>query len=180
MMIPIFFKRRTNKTRKVIILINRKAKRAPFNPCPRKTSPITRSAPPKVFKRAKKAYLLNSWKVCKQVKRTIVWHSNKMTRARILTISLKRLNRTRQLWSILKGAFHMATLTQVAMIGGFDFGELLAKIADEIKAIGIKSVTVSIDSHKAYAHDKFRQLDGLHENALKAIKLLVERKIRVV
>ena len=63
---------------------------------------------------------------------------------------------------------------------GTNGSSVTKKIADEIKRIGIKSVTVSIDSHKADVHDNFRQLDGLHEKALNAIKLFVERRVRVV
>ncbi len=52
--------------------------------------------------------------------------------------------------------------------------------ADFIKQIGVKSVTVSLDSHKSKIHDNFRQCRGLYECAINAIRLLVERKIRVV
>lgn len=63
---------------------------------------------------------------------------------------------------------------------GTNGSSITEQIADEIKRIGIKSVTVSIDSHKANVHDYFRQLSGLHEKALKAIKLLLDRNVRVV
>ncbi|MCC0057798.1 MAG: radical SAM protein [Hyphomicrobiaceae bacterium] len=52
--------------------------------------------------------------------------------------------------------------------------------ADRLKELGVKSVTVSLDSHQAPVHDHFRQLDGLHAKAVAAIRCLVERKMRVV
>lgn len=54
------------------------------------------------------------------------------------------------------------------------------RVADDLKSLGVKSVTVSLDSHKREVHDYFRQFDGLYELALKAIRRLAERKIRVV
>jgi len=55
-----------------------------------------------------------------------------------------------------------------------------AKTADQLCDLGVKSVTVSIDSHLPGSHDSFRQCSGLFERATKAIRLLNERKIRVV
>lgn len=52
--------------------------------------------------------------------------------------------------------------------------------ADKVKKIGVNSVTVSIDSHRAALHDKFRKFEGLFEHAIRAVKLLVERDIRVI
>ncbi|ABE41539.1 radical SAM/SPASM domain-containing protein [Rhodopseudomonas pseudopalustris] len=52
--------------------------------------------------------------------------------------------------------------------------------ADDLRDLGVKSVTISIDSHLPAIHDEFRQLDGLFEKAVKAIHLLVERGVRVV
>ncbi|HET7541448.1 MAG TPA: radical SAM protein [Polyangiaceae bacterium] len=46
--------------------------------------------------------------------------------------------------------------------------------------MGIKSVTVSLDSHVAETHDAFRRLPGLHAKAVRAVQLLSERGIRVV
>ena len=52
--------------------------------------------------------------------------------------------------------------------------------ADTLRDLGVKSVTVSIDSHLPEVHDHFRQLRGLHAKALRAVRLLVKREIRVV
>lgn len=52
--------------------------------------------------------------------------------------------------------------------------------ADRLKELGVKSVTISLDSHVASRHDHFRQLNGLYEKSTAAIRKLVERKLRVV
>ena len=52
--------------------------------------------------------------------------------------------------------------------------------ANELKEIGVHSVTVSLDSHKPEVHDRFRQHEGLFLKAVRAIVLLVERGVRVV
>lgn len=52
--------------------------------------------------------------------------------------------------------------------------------ADDLQRLGVKSVTVSIDSHRPELHDRFRGLHGLHARALRGVHLLVERGIRVV
>ncbi|MGD9712689.1 MAG: radical SAM protein [Thermomicrobiales bacterium] len=52
--------------------------------------------------------------------------------------------------------------------------------ADTLKTLGVKSVTISVDSHVPAVHDEFRRLDGLHAKALTAIHLLADRGIRVV
>lgn len=57
---------------------------------------------------------------------------------------------------------------------------LTPRNSDTLRDLGVKSVTVSIDSHLPEVHDHFRQLRGLHAKALQAVRLLVERKIRVV
>jgi len=54
------------------------------------------------------------------------------------------------------------------------------KTAHELKNIGVHSVTVSVDSHLPEIHDNFRNFDGLHAHAVKAIQLLVEQGVRVV
>jgi AdoMet-dependent heme synthase len=54
------------------------------------------------------------------------------------------------------------------------------KTADKLFELGVKSVTVSLDSHQAAMHDYFRQCPGLFRQAIEAIKLLTEREIRVV
>ncbi|MGE3148135.1 MAG: radical SAM protein [Pseudorhodoplanes sp.] len=52
--------------------------------------------------------------------------------------------------------------------------------ADRLTALGVKSVTVSIDSHLPEIHDEFRRLKGLHSKAVATVRLLVERGIRAV
>jgi len=52
--------------------------------------------------------------------------------------------------------------------------------ADELKEIGVHSVTVSLDSHLSTIHDRIRQIDGLFWQAIKAVLLLVDRGVRVV
>jgi radical SAM protein with 4Fe4S-binding SPASM domain len=54
------------------------------------------------------------------------------------------------------------------------------RVAKELKTFGVKSVTVSIDSHLAEVHDNFRRLEGLHKRALRAIRHLVAQDVRVV
>jgi radical SAM protein with 4Fe4S-binding SPASM domain len=52
--------------------------------------------------------------------------------------------------------------------------------ADVLAGLGIKSVTISIDSHRPEVHDAFRRLPGLHAKALQAVQRLVARGVRVV
>lgn len=52
--------------------------------------------------------------------------------------------------------------------------------ADRLKDLGVKSVTISLDSHVPSRHDHFRQLDGLYGKTISAIRRLVARNIRVV
>ncbi len=52
--------------------------------------------------------------------------------------------------------------------------------ADDLQRIGVQSVTVSLDSHRPETHDYFRQLPGLFPRTVEAIRLLVERDVRVV
>ncbi|HEY7576733.1 MAG TPA: radical SAM protein, partial [Acetobacteraceae bacterium] len=54
------------------------------------------------------------------------------------------------------------------------------RTADEIKVLGVQSVTVSLDSLLAQTHDHFRQCQGLYQRAIRAIQLLVARGVRVV
>jgi len=49
-----------------------------------------------------------------------------------------------------------------------------------LKDLGVKSVTVSLDSNKPDAHDQFRRLPGLYKKATRAIALLSEQGVRVV
>jgi radical SAM protein with 4Fe4S-binding SPASM domain len=57
---------------------------------------------------------------------------------------------------------------------------ITARNADTLRALGVKSVTISIDSHLSEVHDQFRRLKGLHAKALAAVRQLVARNIRVV
>lgn len=52
--------------------------------------------------------------------------------------------------------------------------------ADELAALGLQSVTVSLDSHRPEVHDRIRRLEGLHSRALGAIRRLAARGVRVV
>jgi AdoMet-dependent heme synthase len=52
--------------------------------------------------------------------------------------------------------------------------------ADELVALGVNSITVSLDSHEPAIHDHFRQLPGLHARATQAIQRLTSRGARVV
>jgi radical SAM protein with 4Fe4S-binding SPASM domain len=52
--------------------------------------------------------------------------------------------------------------------------------ADVLAGLGIKSVTISIDSHRPEIHDAFRRLPGLHARAVQAVARLVTRDVRVV
>jgi radical SAM protein with 4Fe4S-binding SPASM domain len=52
--------------------------------------------------------------------------------------------------------------------------------ADTLRNLGVKSVTISIDSHLPEVHDEFRLTKGLHAKAIRAVRRLVERKIRAV
>lgn len=63
---------------------------------------------------------------------------------------------------------------------GSNGSSITPRNADTLRALGVKSVTISIDSHLPEIHDEFRQLVGLHAKAIKAVGRLVERNIRVV
>ncbi|MGD9693966.1 MAG: radical SAM protein [Acidimicrobiia bacterium] len=52
--------------------------------------------------------------------------------------------------------------------------------ADTLACVGVHSVTISIDSHRAEVHDHFRQTPGLFPRALRAVERLVDRNVRVV
>lgn len=60
-------------------------------------------------------------------------------------------------------------------------GSLITEtVGDDLKDLGVKSVTISLDSHKPESHDYFRQYPGLHKVAVRAISLLASKGIRVV
>lgn len=63
---------------------------------------------------------------------------------------------------------------------GTNGSSITERIADDLASLGIKSVTVSLDSHRPEVHDYFRQLPGLYPRTVRAIKHLVARKVRVV
>lgn len=52
--------------------------------------------------------------------------------------------------------------------------------ADRLKELGVKSVTISLDSHDPTTHDHFRQLPGCYDKAVAAVERLVARGVRVV
>jgi MoaA/NifB/PqqE/SkfB family radical SAM enzyme len=52
--------------------------------------------------------------------------------------------------------------------------------ADDLKRLGVHSVTVSLDGHRPEVHDHFRQFRGLYDRTLTAIRRLVARELRVV
>ena len=52
--------------------------------------------------------------------------------------------------------------------------------ADLLKELGVKSVTISLDSHDPATHDYFRQLPGCFDKAVGAIERLIARDVRVV
>jgi len=52
--------------------------------------------------------------------------------------------------------------------------------ADQLRDLGVHSVTVSLDSHRPEVHDYFRQFRGLHGRTLTAIQRLAARDVRVV
>lgn len=54
------------------------------------------------------------------------------------------------------------------------------EVADEIAALRLASVTVSLDSHLPEAHDRIRQWPGLFDLAVGAIRRLAARGTRVV
>lgn len=68
----------------------------------------------------------------------------------------------------------MATLTQVAMIGGFDFGELLAKIADEIKAKTGQEIAIRLDL--STPENRQEILKGIIKDLHKGVKLNILKK----
>lgn len=54
------------------------------------------------------------------------------------------------------------------------------EVAGEIAALGLASVTVSLDSHLPEVHDRIRQWPGLFDLAVGAIQRLAARGVRVV
>jgi radical SAM protein with 4Fe4S-binding SPASM domain len=63
---------------------------------------------------------------------------------------------------------------------GTNGSTITERTADQLLRLGVKSVTVSIDSDKPALHDEFRRLPGLHELACGAVRLLARRDVRVV
>lgn len=51
---------------------------------------------------------------------------------------------------------------------------------DRLRELGVRSVTVSLDSWNPSAHDEFRRCPGLFDRAIRGIERLVARGIRVV
>jgi AdoMet-dependent heme synthase len=54
------------------------------------------------------------------------------------------------------------------------------RMARRLKEAGVRSMTVSLDGSDAKTHDHFRQVPGLFDRAVKAIKVLVTNDLRVV
>lgn len=81
---------------------------------------------------------------------------------------------------------HWAELIQHAVSRGLivNVGSNGAAITREnarrLRELGVKSVTISLDSHDAKVHDHFRQCEGLFEKAVTAIHRLVNEGVRVV
>ena len=63
---------------------------------------------------------------------------------------------------------------------GTNGSSINTQTANELKEVGVHSVTVSLDSHIPEIHDRIRQKEGLFWQAIKAILLLVDRGVRVV
>ena len=63
---------------------------------------------------------------------------------------------------------------------GTNGSAITERTADELRQLGVKSITVSLDSDKAEVHDAFRRLPGLYQRSIRAIRLLVEKGVRVV
>jgi radical SAM protein with 4Fe4S-binding SPASM domain len=81
---------------------------------------------------------------------------------------------------------HWAELIQYAVSRGLivNVGSNGASITREnarrLRELGVKSVTISLDSHDAEVHDRFRQCEGVFEKAVTAIQRLVNEGVRVV
>lgn len=63
---------------------------------------------------------------------------------------------------------------------GSNGSSITERNADVLAGLGIKSVTISIDSHRREVHDAFRRLPGLYARAILAVRRLVSRGVRVV
>ncbi|MBL0212254.1 MAG: radical SAM protein [Holophagaceae bacterium] len=63
---------------------------------------------------------------------------------------------------------------------GTNGSTVTSETAEQLRDLGIKSVTVSLDSDKAEVHDRIREFPGLFDRAINAIRLLVEHNVRVV
>lgn len=63
---------------------------------------------------------------------------------------------------------------------GSNGSTITERTADDLQRLGVHSVTVSLDSDKPDVHEGFRQLPGLFRLAVRAVRLLVERRVRVV
>lgn len=80
-------------------------------------------------------------------------------------------------WSAL---VERAVSRSLAVNIGTNGSRVTPETADELKRLKVTSVTVSLDSHRPAAHDEFRRLPGLFEHAVRAVRLLAEREVRVV
>jgi MoaA/NifB/PqqE/SkfB family radical SAM enzyme len=79
-------------------------------------------------------------------------------------------------WALVERAVQRGLEVEIETSGA----PITETTADQIAALGVASVVVSIDSHLAEEHDALRGVPGLHERALEAVRLLVARGVRVV
>lgn len=63
---------------------------------------------------------------------------------------------------------------------GSNGSAITERTAGDLQNLGVRSVTISLDSHRPESHESFRRLPGLYRLATRAIRLLVERQVRVV
>ncbi len=80
-------------------------------------------------------------------------------------------------WSVLVG---YAIRRGLSVNVGTNGSSITEKTALQLKNLGVKSVTVSLDSHLEAVHDDFRQLPGLYQKTIRAIRLLSDQGVRVV
>ncbi|MDD5558683.1 radical SAM protein [Candidatus Methylomirabilis sp.] len=80
-------------------------------------------------------------------------------------------------WKVLVGHAVARGLNVTMGTNGSVINDLTAS---ELQQLGVRSVTISLDSHKSETHDYFRQCPGLYKRAVNAVRSLVKRHMRVV
>lgn len=80
-------------------------------------------------------------------------------------------------WRLLVGR---AVQRGLSVNVGTNGSSITPRVAVELKELGVKSVTVSLDSHQPLVHDHFRQLPGLYDKTIAAIRSLCSEGLRVV